>query len=156
MEITLIVVLLALGFLLLLLEILVLPGITVAAAGGFALFGIAVWQVFSHYGSVAGSWTLGAIVIVSLLLLWFALRSKTWNQAALKSEIDSKASGQPDIPIHIGDKGVTVSRLAPSGKALINGDYFEVRTFGDLVGPNQNIEVVKIDHRTIYVKPINN
>jgi len=156
MEITLIIVLLALGFLLLLLELLVLPGITVAAVAGFALLGIAVWQVYAQYGSEAGSWTLGAIVVASVILIWFALRSKTWNRAALKSEIDSKAGGQPDVPIQIGDRGITVSRLAPSGKALINNDYFEVRTFGELIDPNNTIEIVKIDHRTIYVKPINN
>ncbi|MCL2511350.1 MAG: NfeD family protein [Bacteroidales bacterium] len=154
MEITWIVVLASLGFLLLLLELLVLPGIGVAAIGGFALLGVAVWQVFAQYGNIAGSWALGGIVVASIVLIGFALRSKTWNRVALKSEIDSKADGQPDSPIHVGDQGVTVSRLAPSGKALINNDYFEVRTFGELIDPNQNIEVIKIEYRTIYVKPI--
>jgi membrane-bound ClpP family serine protease len=156
MGIALIIILAALGFLLLLLELLVLPGIGVAAIGGFTLLGIAVWQTYAQYGVVAGNWALGATVVISIVLIWFALRSKTWNRVTLKSEIDSKADGQPDVPIHIGDKGVTVSRLAPSGKSLINEDYFEVRTFGELIDPNQNVEVVKIDYRTIYVKPINN
>ena len=155
MGVTLIIILLALGFLLLLLELLVLPGIGVAAVGGFALLGIAVWQVYAQYGSVAGSWTLGAIVVASVVLIWFALRSKTWSRVALKSEIDGKSDGQPDVPIQVGDKGVTVSRLAPAGKALINNDYFEVRTFGELIDPDKNVEVVKIEFRTIYVKPVN-
>ena len=152
MGITLIIILASLGFLLLLLELLVLPGIGVAAVGGFALLGVSVWQVYAQYGSIAGSWALGGIVIASIILIALALRSKTWNRVTLKSEIDSKADGQPDIPIHVGNQGVTVSRLAPSGKALINNDYFEVRTFGELIDPDQKIEVVKIEYRTIYVK----
>jgi membrane-bound ClpP family serine protease len=156
MGVALIILLIVLGFLLLLLELLVLPGIGVAAIGGFTLLGIAVWQTYAQYGNVAGSWTLAGIVVASVALIWFALRAKTWNRAALKSEIDSKADGQPDVPIHVGDRGVTVSRLAPSGKALINDDYFEVRTFGELIDPNQQVEVIKIEFRTIYVKPINN
>ncbi|MCL2042468.1 MAG: NfeD family protein [Bacteroidales bacterium] len=155
MGIALIITLIVLGFLLLLLELLVLPGIGVAAVGGFALLGIAVWQTYAQYGNVAGGWTLAGVVVASFVLIWFALRAKTWNRAALKSEIDGKADGQPDVPIHVGDTGVTVSRLAPSGKALINNDYFEVRTFGELIDPNQQVEVVKIEFRTIYVKPIN-
>ena len=155
MGIALIITLIVLGFLLLLLELLVLPGIGVAAVGGFALLGIAVWQTYAQYGNVAGSWTLAGVVVASFVLIWFALRAKTWNRAALKSEIDGKADGQPDVPIQVGDTGVTVSRLAPSGKALINNDYFEVRTFGELIDPNQQVEVVKIEFRTIYVKPIN-
>jgi len=152
MGFTLIIILVSLGFVLLLLELLVLPGNGVAAIGGFVLLGLSVWQVYAQYGNVAGSWALGALVVISIILIWFALRSKTWNRVALKSEIDSKADGQPDVPIYVGDQGVTVSRLAPAGKALINNDYFEVRTFGELVDPNQNIEVVKIEYRTIYVK----
>ena len=154
MGITLIIILASLGFLLLLLELLVLPGVGVAAVGGFALLGISVWQVYSQYGNTAGSWALGALVVASIVLIWLALRSKTWSRVTLKSEIDSKADGQPDVPIQVGDKGITVSRLAPSGKALINDDYFEVRTFGELIDPDQNVEVIKIDYRTIYVKPI--
>jgi len=154
MGMALIILIIALGFLLLLLELLVLPGIGIAAVGGFALLGIAVWQTYAEYGNTAGSWTLGGIVVVSIVVIWFALRSKTWNRAALKSEIDGKADGQPNVPIQVGDKGVTVSRLAPSGKAFINDDYFEVRTFGELIDPNQNVEVIKIEFRTIYVKPI--
>ena len=154
MGITWIIILILLGFLLLLLELLVIPGVGVAAIGGFAMLGIAVWQTYAQYGSVAGSWTLAGVVVASIVLIWFALRAKTWNRAALKSEISGKADGQPDVPIQIGDKGVTTSRLAPAGKALINGDYFEVRTFGELIDPDKNIEVVKIDHRTIYVKHI--
>jgi len=152
MGITLIIILASLGFVLLLLELLVLPGIGVAAIGGFALLGLSVWQVYAQYGNVAGGWALGGLVVASVVLIWFALRSKTWNRITLKSEIDSKADGQPDVPISIGDQGITVSRLAPAGKALINNDYFEVRTFGELIDPNQNIEVIKIEYRTIYVK----
>ena len=156
MGIALIITLIVLGFLLLLLELLVLPGIGVAAAGGFALLGVAVWRTYAEYGTVAGNWTLAGVVVGSVILIWFALRTKTWNRAALKSEIDGKADGQPDAPMYVGNQGVTVSRLAPSGKALINDDYFEVRTFGELIDPNHKIEVVKIDHRTIYVKPVDN
>lgn len=154
MNMIFIIILIAIGFALMLLELLVLPGVGVAGIGGFVVLGIAVWQIFAQYGTTAGVWSLVAVAALSLVLVWLALRAKTWSRAALKSEIDGKADGQPDTPIHAGDKGKTVSRLAPAGKAFINGDYFEVRTFGELIDPEQEIEVIKIDNRTIYVKPI--
>lgn len=154
MDIILIIILVALGFALLLLELLVLPGVGVAAIGGFALLGISIWQIFAQYGTAAGVWSLVVVSLLSLVFIFFALRAKTWRRAALKSEIDGKADGQPDVPIHIGDQGKTVSRLAPAGKAYINDDYFEVRTFGEMLDPETEIEVVKIENRTIYVKPI--
>ncbi|MDR0363961.1 MAG: NfeD family protein [Bacteroidales bacterium] len=154
MDIVFIAILVVLGFALLLLELLVLPGVGVAAIGGFLLLGVSIWQIFSHYGVTAGVWSIVVIAILSLVFIYFALRAKTWRRAALKSEIDGKADGQPDVPICVGDQGKTVSRLAPAGKAYINGDYFEVRTFGEMLDPEAEIEVIKIENRTIYVKSI--
>jgi membrane-bound ClpP family serine protease len=154
MGITIIIILFALAYLLLLLELLVLPGIGIAGIGGLCLMIAAIWQVYAQYGTLAGNITLICNIVVSIILLWFALRAKTWNKAALKSEINSRADGQPTIPIAVGDKGTTVSRLAPMGKALIKNEYFEVCTFGELIDPSKEIEIVKIDHRKIYVQLI--
>lgn len=154
MGITLVVVLMILGIVLLLLELLVIPGVGIAGLGGFALLGVAVWQVYIIYGTVVGHWFLAAVGLCLIFFLWFALRAKTWKRAALKAEIDGKADGQPDIKIQVGDFGVTASRLNPAGKALINNAFFEVRTFGKLIDNGVKIKVVKIENRSIFVQEI--
>lgn len=154
MDLTLIIGLVILGIILLLLELLVIPGVGIAGISGFILLGISVWRVYVEFGTIAGHWFLAGIGLLLIFFLWWALRAKTWKRAALKAEIDGKSDGQPDVPINIGDQGVTTSRLNPSGKALINGDFFEVRSYDKLVNNNVKVEVTKIDNRTIYVKEI--
>jgi len=149
---TIIAVLIAVGFLFLLLEILVLPGTTVAGIIGFAMIGIGVWQAYAVFGGTAGTLTLIGAAILSIIFLYFALKSKTWDRASLKSNINGRVNVVEENTIQKGDTGKTISRLAPMGKAMINNNYYEVRTKGEYIDQGTEIEVVKIDVNKITVK----
>jgi membrane-bound ClpP family serine protease len=152
---TLIIILILVGFLFLLLEILVLPGTSVAGIIGFVLIGIGVYFSF-RISSTAGYITLGSSLVMSVVFLMLVLKSRTWKKLTLKSEIDGKVNVIEEDQVKVGDTGVTVSRLAPAGKAMINNDYFEVHTIGEFVDPNIEIIVTKIEFNKIYVKLKNN
>lgn len=149
---TLIIVLLLVGFLLLLLEMLVLPGITVAAILGFIAIALAIWGAFNSYGTTAGFITLGATGVGSIVFLVFALKSRTWSRLSLKSAIDGKVNVINEVSVKKGDTGTTVSRLAPAGKAMINGDYYEVHTIGEFLDPGTEVIVTKVEFNKITVK----
>ena len=75
----------------------------------------------------------------------------------LKTAIDGKVDtvGAEEGRVKAGDRGVTVTRLAPGGKVLVNGEYFEAKAIDILVDPRQEIEVVRIEDNKLIVKPIN-
>jgi len=149
---TIIAVLIAVGFLFLLLEVLVLPGTNIAGVVGFVLLAIGIWQAYAIYGGMAGTITLLSTLFLSAVTLYFALKSKTWNKAALHKKIDSKVNVVDADKIKSGDKGRTVSRLAPMGKAEFYGEYFEVNALGQFIDPGTEIEIVKIENNKITVK----
>ncbi len=150
---TIIAILIVIGFLFLLLEILVLPGTNVAGFIGFALIAIGVWQAYATHGNLAGSLTLAGSVIFSGIALYFSLKSGTWKRASLNKNSDSKVNVIDETKIKVGDTGKTVSRLVPMGKAIINKDYFEVKTQGEFIDEGTEIEVISIDFNKITVKP---
>jgi membrane-bound ClpP family serine protease len=151
---TIIAVLIAVGFLFLLLEILVLPGTNIAGVVGFVLLAIGIWQAYAVYGGMAGTITLLSTLFLSALTLYYALKSKTWSRAALNKNIDSQVNLVDANKIKSGDRGKTVSRLAPMGKAEFGGEYYEVNALGQFIDPDTNIEVVKIENNKITVKKI--
>jgi len=148
---TLIIILILVGFLFLLLEILVLPGTNIAGILGFVLIGIGVYFAFK-IGTTEGVITLSASVVCSVAFLYIVLKSNTWKKLTLKSEIDSKVNVIDESKVKRGDAGITVSRLAPAGKAMINNEYFEVHTIGEFIDPDTDIVVTKVDFNKIYVK----
>lgn len=140
------------GIILLLLEVLVIPGTTVVGLAGAGLIGTGIFFTFADYGVLIGSLVLFATLVVSIVSVVMALRSKTWKRAALNAEIDGKVNVINAELIHVGDEGLTISRLNPVGKALFNGEYYEVVSKDNLIDPNTAVMVVKIEGNKIIVK----
>ena len=140
------------GLIFLVLEVLVIPGVGIAGIIGFILIAIGVWQAYAAYGMVAGHLVLAGTFILTVLLLVLSLRGKTWKKLALSTQINSKVNIIDHNLIKTGDVGKTVSRLAPMGKAQINGEFFEVSTNGDFIDQQTDIVVEKIEYNKIIVK----
>ena len=147
---TLVIIVLALGLLLLTLEIVALPG-GIAGVCGFLLIGFGVWQSFLLWGMTVGTWVLiGSIAICALLLALF-MKTKTWKRFSLNEESDSAVNQIEDPSITVGTRGTTVARLAPTGKALIDGKLVEVHAINKFIDQDRPIEVVAIEGYRIDV-----
>lgn len=147
-----VVTLILIGLAFLLLEILVIPGTGVAGIIGFILLGVGVWQAYDYYGTITGHWVLAGTIAGTIGILIIALRSKTWRRIMLKSEIVSRVNLLDEEHLKVGDTGKSVSRLVPTGKAMFNNDYVEVRTKGEFLDPGLDIVIEKIEDNKIYVK----
>lgn len=147
-----IVLLIVIGLMLILLEILVIPGTTVVGVGGMLMVAAGVYFAFDVYGVNIGVYTLLSVIVLTATTIYFSLKTKTWKKMMLKSQIDGKAV--EEIQVKMGDRGKTVSRLAPMGKITINGSYYEAKTLGELIDENLEIEVVKTEDNQIFVKPL--
>lgn len=152
MSLTLIVILIVAGLLFILLEILVIPGTTVVGIAGFALMVFAVWEGYHVYGNQTGHLILAATALLTVISGYLAFKSDTWNRLMLKTEISGKVNEIDTEKVHPGDAGKSVSRITPSGKALINGEFFEVHTNGDFIDHEQEIVVTQIFDNKIFVK----
>jgi membrane-bound ClpP family serine protease len=140
------------GLIFLALEILVIPGVGIAGVIGFVLIVVGIWQTYAGHGMVAGHLVLAGTFILTIITLVLSLRSKTWRKLALSTAIDSKVNVIDHELIKTGDTGKTISRLAPMGKALINGEFYEVSTNGDFIDQQTDIVVEKIEFNKIIVK----
>jgi membrane-bound ClpP family serine protease len=80
------------------------------------------------------------------------IKLKAWHNIGLKSTIDSKVGVIGENDVKPGDEGTTVSKLAPMGKAIINGKIFEVSSFGNYIETNVNVIVTSVERNKIYVE----
>lgn len=152
---TLIAALIIIGLLFLVLEILVVPGTTVVGIFGLVLMGVGIWEAYHIYGATTGHLVVAGSLVITVIAIALSLRSKTWKRAMLSTEIKGKTNLINQEKVKPGDTGKAVSRLVPIGKALINDEYFEVRSMGQYVDQGTEIEVIKIDNNKIFVKPKN-
>ena len=151
----LIIMLIIIGVVLLLAELLLIPGIGITGILGLiALIGANFIAFFYHSPSV-GIVVLVISIVICFTATWYALRAKTWKRLSLHHEIEAKAIPLPsDLGIHIGMRGRTLGRLIPSGKARLGGIDTEVYAFQGVIDPDTEIEVVQIEDLRIFVAPV--
>ncbi|KAF0203524.1 MAG: hypothetical protein FD170_951 [Bacteroidetes bacterium] len=152
MSLTLIIILIVAGLLFLLLEVMVIPGTTVVGVAGFALIAFSVWESYHTFGTPIGHFVLLGTIFFTILTIYLSLKSKTWNKIMLKTEVDGRVNEIDTNNIKVGDSGVSVSRLAPSGKAIFNDEYFEVHTNGEFIDQETNILVTHFLDNKVFVK----
>ncbi|HOO67548.1 MAG: hypothetical protein H6545_09065 [Bacteroidales bacterium] len=157
MSIGLIIFLIIIGLLLFIIEFMLIPGITIAGIGGAVCLVTAIVFAFASHGITAGFLVLGITALVMVVLTVLMLKAGTWNKLMLKTTIDSKVDtvGTEQGRVKPGDTGVTVTRLAPGGKVLVNGDYYEAKSIDILIDPRKDVEVIRIEDNKLIVKPIN-
>jgi membrane-bound ClpP family serine protease len=152
MSLPIILTLITIGLLLLLIEILILPGIAIIGLSGIGLIIIAIYNAYNILGIEVGHTILASTVIGSILIIYFALKTNTWKKLMLKTELKGKVPNLAENLIKVGDNGTSSSRLAPIGKAFINDQFVEVESVDGFVDENKNITVVRIEGNKLYIK----
>jgi membrane-bound ClpP family serine protease len=147
---TLLIIVLVLGVLLFALEIVALPG-GIAGAFGLLLTGFGVWQSYLIWGPTIGNTILCICAGIIIVLLAIFLKAKTWKRFSLDEESDSVVNQIDQVALAVGARGTTVARLAPTGKALFDGQLVEVHAINKFIDPDRPIEVVAVDGYRIDV-----
>ena len=152
MSVFAIVLLIVLGIILLLVEFLLIPGITIAGIGAFLLLAGGIFSAYYYHGATVGNYftlgTLAAIFIIFLALF----KSGTWKRMGLTATIDSKVEVAGEGTVKVGSTGKTISKLSPIGKAVIDDLLVEVRSDGTYINSNTNVTVSRIDGNKIFVE----
>ena len=148
-----IIILVIFGIILLAVEVFLLPGITVAGIGAFLASGFAIYKAFTVYGTVGGLITIGALLVLSIIVMAVGLKAKTWHRLALHDNIDSAAQVLPEQEgIHRGDIGTTTTRLAPMGKISINGKIYEAKSEDEYIDERNTVVVTGFDNFSVVVR----
>jgi len=149
-----IVALLLLGILLILLEIVFVPGTTIVGIGGGILLVIGIYLAYGLGGNI-GHISLFSSLVIVLLALGVMLKGKTWQRMALKDTVSGRSPANVhEGQLRSGDRGVTIGRLNPMGKANFGDAIIEVHTTGELIDPDTEIEVVKVTGNRVQVRSI--
>jgi membrane-bound ClpP family serine protease len=153
MEWTIVISLVVIGLLLLLVEILFVPGTTLVGLVGFIVLGIGVGFSFNYFGRETGWMTLGTTAVIAGATLYLSFKSNLWSRFALKSTNTAKVNEDP-VGLAVGEEGVALSALRPIGKAEIGKRTFEVKTLGAYVETGKRIRIIQINSNQIIVEPL--
>ena len=142
------------GLTLVVAEIIFVPGTTIVGVVGFVFLVLGDGLSFKYFGSGIGWATTGGSAVISGMTLYFAFKANVWGHFSLKSTSTSKVNEEVLSGVTIGEEGLTLSALRPSGKAELDNKTYEVRTLGNYVETGIKIRVKQILAHQIIVEPL--
>jgi len=144
-----------LGILLVLIELLLIPGVGVAGILGLASLIGSCWYAFYAIDTKTGIIVTVIVICLIVALFVYALRAKTWKKLELNTEIKSKVSEDSE-KVSVGQQGKTITRLAPMGTARFGELSCEVKSAeGNMIDAGTPVEICSIEENKIFVKPLN-
>ena len=100
---------------------------------------------------MVGNITLGISLSLFVVIFLWMLRSRSFSRVALKTDVDSRLTPSLELGLKPGDKGITVSRLAPMGKIRVGNVVTEAKSRDGFVDENTPIVIVHIESDLILV-----
>ena len=152
---TIILIILAIGLALTIVELFFIPGTTFVGILGvvFSIAGIVI--AYEHFGAEIGLYILLSTTAVKLGILYWSLNIRAWNKFSLKTAITSRVNEDRADGLIIGDTGIAITTLRPFGKAEFNNRQLEVRTTGPYLENGAPIRIREITDNQIIVEPTN-
>jgi membrane-bound ClpP family serine protease len=152
---TIILIILAIGLALTIVELFFIPGTTFVGILGvvFSIAGIVI--AYQHFGAEIGLYILLSTTAIKLGILYWSLNIKAWTKFSLKSAITSRVNEDRVEGLNIGETGVAVTTLRPFGKAEFNNRQLEVKTTGPYLENGAAIRIREITDNQIIVEPTN-
>ena len=136
MEWLIVLMLILIGAILVVLEILVLPGINVAGILGFISIIAGVYFGYAYYGGVTGHLILAGTVVFGFGMTWYVLRTKTWKRLSLDTRLEGTVEG-------IG---------APMGNVKLGDMVVEAESRSGYIDAHRPVEVVKVLRNKVIVQ----
>ena len=152
MEIFILGLLLVIGIILILIEILFIPGTTIFGILGVISIFSSDYLSYTYFGSeIAIAYSI-LNSILSLIVIFYALKSDTWKKIALNKVHLEKVNKNKYDELKKGDLGLSSSSLKPYGKAIFGNKTYEVKSLENFIEENKKIKIINILQDKILVK----
>jgi membrane-bound ClpP family serine protease len=151
MDIILVATFIVLGIAFFILEIFFLPGVSIGGIVGTIFTVAGIWYAFVKLGVTAG-WIVVIVSVVSLVIaIVYFIKGKPLERMALGAELEYD-NPYDMSKVAVGDAGSTISRLAPMGKVLVNGEEYEAKFRNGFLDRGVDVVVVEIDGNILVVE----
>ena len=152
------IVLFVVGFILVLLELLIIPGFGIT--GILGMIGV-VASIILAFGDVRVALTSLSVAIsvsvIALFLLWGRIRQSRFFQRLVLSHAESPEAGYRapvDFSHLIGKHGIALTPLRPAGTVVIDRERYDVVSDGGFISQNSQVEVVMTEGTRVVVREI--
>jgi len=151
MDLELLVIIMASGFILFFLELFLIPGFTVFGILGGLLIIAGLVLVYTQYGTTTGNFAFLASLLICGGTTWLAMRYFRKSELGLQEVSDSHLQPISHQRIYVGDRGTAFGDLRPMGRARIHHKVYNVISEGEFISDGTPLSIIRIESDKIIV-----
>lgn len=149
--------LILLGFILLAIELFIIPGFGFVGISGLICLFIASYISYTKLNPMAG-FAVSLISLITIIVMIKILpKTRIWKKLQLE-ETTSKGAGysatRMGLEKLIGKEGITLTPLHPVGTAIIDGKRVDVVSEVGMIDKDRKVVVVKVEGNRVIVKEV--
>lgn len=146
------ITLLLIGLILVIAEILFVPGTTIVGIIGALVTAVGIYYAFVTFDKQVAGIVLAATLTLNFAALVYGFRTGAWKKFALKTAINSRAFDNRLAGLEVGMQGIAVSDIKPIGKADIADGIYEVKSESGFISVGTTLFITKLENNTIIIK----
>jgi membrane-bound ClpP family serine protease len=140
------------GALLVMVEILFVPGTTIVGLIGVVFSGIGIYYGYQEFSATNATIVFVATVLFNLGMLIYGFKSGVWKKFSLMDTNTGRSFDDRLIGLEVGQKGRTLSDCRPFGKAEFGEGIYEVKSDMGFIPTNEDIYIYKLENNKIIIK----
>ncbi|MFD2202778.1 NfeD family protein [Shivajiella indica] len=144
--------LLLIGLVLVLTEILFVPGTTLVGLLGLIVTLGGIYYAFIKFDNNLAWIIVGAALLLNFSALVYGFRSGVWNKFALKEAITSRSFDDRLAGLEIGMEGKAISDIKPIGKAEFGERIYEVKSDSGFIMVGTKVFIARLEDNKIIIK----
>ncbi|MCC5936027.1 MAG: NfeD family protein [Lunatimonas sp.] len=140
------------GAILLLAEIIFIPGTTLIGLLGLVFTAVGVFYAYKELEASSASLVFAGTAVINGGLLIFGFKSGMWSRFSLKDTNTSRTFDDRFVGLQVGQEGRTKSDCKPFGKAEFGDKIYEVKSEGGFLATNTPVYIYRLENNKIIIK----
>ena len=140
------------GYILLSLEVFVVPGFSVPGIAGLVCIGAACVIALRNFGPLAGGAFTGGVIVLTGTLAYLLPKTPLGRWVVHRKTLQTAQTRVEDLSV--GNHGITESVLRPAGIARFDERRESVVTRGEFIEAEQPIVIVELEGLRIVVEAL--
>lgn len=146
--------LLTLGIILMLVEVLFVPGTTLVGVLGGLVTGVGIYYGFISFETGTAITILGLALLANVSVIVYGFRSGVWNKFSLKDTISSRSFDDRLAGLEVGQQGRAVSDFRPYGKVEIGDRVYEAKSEVGFLSTGTAVYIEKLEDNRIIINKL--
>jgi membrane-bound serine protease (ClpP class) len=150
----LVVLLFFLGFALLAIEVLVIPGVGLVGILGAGSLIAAIVVAWTKLGASYGLLAVGGGVAVTGFMIWLFPRTGVGRSLVLRERHVDRHGAAPEVASLVGREGTALTSLRPAGTVEVGDEALDVVTDGVFVEKGARVRIARVEGSRVIVEPL--